>query len=76
MTADEYNTSTKFGMSYREILPIQRRLMFLGYPCTDNGQWDKVTEDSINRFKIRNGLKGDGIPTRETLELLARRAGA
>ena len=66
-----YNEAIR-NLSSIEINYIQYMLSKLGYGCMITGTWDHPTNSALMLFQRNMGIRGDGIPTKDVLDLLKR----
>ena len=66
-----YNEAIR-NLSSIEINYIQYMLSKLGYGCMITGIWDYPTNSALMLFQRSVGLRDDGIPTKDVLDLLKR----
>ena len=60
------------NLSTIEISYIQYMLYKLGYGCMITGTWDHPTNSALILFQKTAGLRCDGIPTKDVLDLLKK----
>jgi soluble lytic murein transglycosylase-like protein len=53
-----------------DVLSVQRRLAALGFAVRQDGLYGRGTEDAVNQFQHREGLKSDGIVGAATWQAL------
>lgn len=56
------------------VLPIQKMLVGLGFPCPQNGQFDPETEKAVQMFQRSVGMTPSGTVDKKVLSVLKDRA--
>jgi peptidoglycan hydrolase-like protein with peptidoglycan-binding domain len=62
----------QLGDRGKQVSSIQKRLSIAGFSSSDNGVFDRATQEAVEQFQKAKGLKVDGVVGKQTLAALPK----